>query len=90
MLLLAVAALVTSVFINMQANMPAGARQVNMGILFTNHKLPSIHSESAQRNRSKANTYSYAEKICRLQMLFLLGVKSTILTSGNRLVHNYV
>ena len=50
--LLAVAAHVNSVVINAQANMAAGARRINMGILFTNRKLPSIHSESAPRSRS--------------------------------------
>ena len=33
-----------------------------MGILFTNHKLPTIQSESVPRSRSKASTYSYAKK----------------------------
>ena len=33
-----------------------------VGILFTNHKLPSIHSESLPRSRSKASTDSYAKK----------------------------
>ena len=28
---------------------------------FTNRKLPSIHSESVPRSKSKASTYSYAE-----------------------------
>ena len=30
-----------------------------MDILFTDRKLPSIHSESVPRSRSKASTYSY-------------------------------
>ena len=51
---LEIAALVKIVFINVQANMAAGARPINMNILFTNHKLPSIHSESVPRSRSKA------------------------------------
>ena len=33
-----------------------------MDILFTNIKLPSIHSEPVPRSRSKVSTYSYAEK----------------------------
>ena len=33
-----------------------------MGIFFTNHNLPSIHSDSAHRNRSKAIAFRYAEK----------------------------
>ena len=33
-----------------------------MDILFTNSKLPSIHSESMKRCRSKASTNSYAKK----------------------------
>ena len=33
-----------------------------MGILFTTHKLPSLHSESVSRSMSKASTYSYAGK----------------------------
>ena len=37
-------------------------QQINMGFLLTNHKLPSIHSESVPRGRPKARTYSYAEK----------------------------
>ena len=44
------------VFINVQANMAAGTRLINMGILSTNHKLPSIHFESVPRTRSKAST----------------------------------
>ena len=51
---LAVATLINSVFINVQANMAAGALPINMGILFTNRKLSSIHSESVPRTRSKA------------------------------------
>ena len=35
---LAVAALVNGVFINGQTNIAAGARLINMGVLFTNHK----------------------------------------------------
>ena len=39
------------------------AEFAKMDILFTNHKSPSIHSESVPRtSRSKASTYSYAEK----------------------------
>ena len=60
---LAVAPVVNSVFINVKANMTAQARRIKMGILFTNRKLPSIHSESVPRNRSKASKYSYAEKL---------------------------
>ena len=43
--------------------MAVGARRINMGILFTNRKLPSIHSESVPRSRSKVSTYSYGEKL---------------------------
>ena len=57
---LAVAALVNSVFILVQANMAAGTRRINMGILLTNRKLPSIYFESVRRSRSKASTHSYA------------------------------
>ena len=59
---LAVAALVNSVFINVQANMAAGASRINMDMLFTNRKLPSIHSESVATSRSKARAFSFAEK----------------------------
>ena len=45
--------------------MLVGACWINMGILFTNRKLPSIHSEPVQRSRWKANTYSYAEEQLR-------------------------
>ena len=51
---LAIAALVNSVFINVKANMAAGTLQINMGILFTNGRLPSIHSESVTRSVSKS------------------------------------
>ena len=34
--------------------MAPGARRINMGTLFTNNKLPSIHSELLPRSRSKA------------------------------------
>ena len=57
------AGLVNSLFINVQANMAAGGRRINISILFPNRKLPSIHSESVPRNRSKAaRTLSQAEK----------------------------
>ena len=59
---LAVAALVNGVFIMGNENMAAGARGINMVIFFTNRKLPSIHSESVQRDGSKASPYCYAEK----------------------------
>ena len=62
MVQLAVAELVKSVYINVQANMAAGVHRIDMGILFTNGKLPSIHSESVTGSRSKASTYNYAEK----------------------------
>ena len=62
---LAVAALGNSVLINVQANLVAWARQINMGILITNRELPSIHSESVPRSRSKCSTRTFAEKfIC--------------------------
>ena len=78
MVQLAVAELVKSVYINVQANMAAGVRRIDMGILFTNGKLSSIHSESVTGSRSKASTYNYAEKeetlpIVRLaQVMFLV------------------
>ena len=59
---LALATLVNSVFIDVQANMAAAAHRTNMGIVFTNRKLPSIYSESVTGSRSKANTLSNAEK----------------------------
>ena len=46
----------------MQTNIAAGARRINIDILFTNRKLPTIHSESAPRSSSKASTYSFADK----------------------------
>ena len=49
---LSLAALVNSVF----TNIAAGARRINMGILFTNGKFSSIHSVSAPRR------FSYTEK----------------------------
>ena len=58
---LAVAVHVYSVFINVQANMAADSRRINMGTLFTNSKLPSIHSESVPRIKSKASTFNYTE-----------------------------
>ena len=61
MVRLAVAALVNSVFINVQAETAAGTRRINMGILFTNLKLLSIHSALVSRSRSKASAFSYAE-----------------------------
>ena len=59
---LAVAALVNSVFKNLQANMTAGVRQINMGILLTNRKLHSIHPESVPRSKPKAIAFTYAFK----------------------------
>ena len=47
----AVAALVNSVVRNVKENMAAGARRINMDILFTNRKVSSIHSESVSRSR---------------------------------------
>ena len=38
------------VFINVQANMAAGARRIYMGTLFTNRKSPSISSVSVAKN----------------------------------------
>ena len=58
---LAVAAFVNSIFINVQANMAAVARRIDKGILFTNHKSPSIHSVSVPISRSKAIAFSLAE-----------------------------
>ena len=42
--------------------MAAGALRIFKSVLFTNRKLPSIHSESVPRCRSKADTYRPAEK----------------------------
>ena len=55
---LAMTALGYSVFINVQANMAAGACQINMDMFFTDCKLPTIHSKSVQRSRSKAIKFS--------------------------------
>ena len=51
-----------------------------MGILFTHHKLLSIHSESAPRSGSKASTYNYAEKEKNLEI-------STIVRKGLIIKH---
>ena len=59
---LAVAALVKTVCINIQANMAKGACRINMGIPFTNRKLPSIQYESVPRSMSKASTIINSEK----------------------------
>ena len=59
---LGVAALVNNFFINVEANIAAGTRRINMGILFTSLKLPSIHFDSVPRSRSKGSIYSYPEK----------------------------
>ena len=61
---LAIAALVNGVYIKVHANIVAGVCQINTGILFTNRKFPSIHSESVPRSRPKASAYSYAKKHC--------------------------
>ena len=53
---LTVAALLNSVFINMQEYIAVGASGISIGILFTNRELPTIHSESVPRSRSKAGT----------------------------------
>ena len=60
---LPVATFVTSVFLNVQANIATGAQRKNTDILFTNFKLPTIHSESLPTSRSKASVKSYAEKL---------------------------
>ena len=49
---LAEAALVNSVFINVQANMAARTCGINMGTLFTSHKSPSTQLVSVPRSRS--------------------------------------
>ena len=36
-----------------------------MDILLTNHRLPSVYSESVPRSTSKASPYNYAEKYQR-------------------------
>ena len=56
---LAVAALVNSVYINVQANMAAGGGAPNKhdNTFLTNRKLTSNYSESLPRRRSKAITY---------------------------------
>ena len=43
--------------------MAAGARPMNMCIVFTNRKSPSIHSESVPRSRSKASKQHTATPI---------------------------
>ena len=45
--------------------MAAGARSINMDILFTNRKLSTIHSEPVLRITSKANTYTATPKRIR-------------------------
>ena len=45
--------------------MAAGARRINMAILFTNLKLLLIHFESVPRRRSKASTIAYKKKKTR-------------------------
>ena len=49
----AVAVLVNSAFINMQANMAAEARCINMGILFTNANYPQFIMNQYQEVRRK-------------------------------------
>ena len=41
--------------------MAAGTRRINMGVLFTTRKSPSIHSVSVRRSRSKAIAFRHAE-----------------------------
>ena len=66
--------------------MAARARKINMGILSTNRKLPSIHTESVLRRRSVAIAISYEEKgsvseaVC-LIFKFLLKVCQSIAVS---------
>ena len=55
---LEVAALVNRVFLNMQANVAAGARCLNMGILFTNRKLPSPRPGGSVVSQQSENSYS--------------------------------
>ena len=59
---LSVAALVNSVYINLQTNtcMAAGARRINMGILFTNRKLSSFHSELVPKSKPRAIAFSFS------------------------------
>ena len=53
--------------------MAAAARRITMGIPFTNHKLPPIHSELEPRSRSKAEKKStactYQRLTCRYMIL---------------------
>ena len=58
----ALAALVNSVPMKVRANIAAVARRINLGILLTNHTLPSIHSELVPKSRLKDSTCSFAEK----------------------------
>ena len=52
----------------MAANMAAVARRINKSILFTNHKLPLIHSESVPGVAQKpAHTATPEIKWCRKQ-----------------------
>ena len=50
--------------------------QLNIGKLFTNRKLLSIHSESVPKSRSKVCRYTYAEKnLTEFQMGVVLAVE---------------
>ena len=49
----AVAVLVNSVFINVQANIAAEAHQMNMGVLFTNANYPQFTLNQYQELRQK-------------------------------------
>ena len=61
--------------------MAAGTCWINMGILFTIRKLPSIHSESVPMSRSKASTHSYNKK------KFSSLINSLFSFTRNRLTH---
>ena len=53
---LAVAAFLNSVIINMLANMAAGARRINMGILFTNRKYLRMDQKPSLKKKDHFKT----------------------------------
>ena len=63
---LAVAERVNSVVINVQRNMVAGTRQINMGIFLTNPKLPPIQSvlQSRRQYPSRVDVLTLTMHLC--------------------------
>ena len=49
------------------------SRQINIGklLVFVNHKLPTIHSESVPRSESKASKYSYSDGFWQMEQWLL-------------------